>query len=300
MGRTASPDWRQIERENEGLTVRTARGLGEGWSSRVYVVNNELVIKCPKRSKDWLELDREVSFLRWASDKLPLRVPQYLRLAPHSPAAPNGYAVYQFVAGAPMDIDILTPELRAAAADRIAGFLQRLHSLRPSDELACILPPHPNRREEAETCLARVKVDLLPTLTKSEAQTLLKRFGAFFEIANSSSVQPVVLHADFSREHILGENDTVTGVIDFGDVSWGDADYDFHYLMLDFGESFAMEVARRYGHPNVDRLLTAIRYYAVVDQIETVLDHAGLALPGQVDAARRRVQQLLRSPEVAS
>ena len=41
----------------------------------------------------------------------------------------------------------------------------------------------------------------------------------------------------------MAEN-TVTGVIDFGEVSWGDADYDFMYEFVAAGPDFVEEVAR--------------------------------------------------------
>ena len=72
--------------------------------------------------------------------------------------------------------------------------------------------------------------------------------------------------------NLLATNSAVVAVIDFGDVNWGDGDYDLHYLLLDFVESFAMEVARRYGHPNADQLVSKLRYYAMADLIGTILE----------------------------
>jgi aminoglycoside 2''-phosphotransferase len=73
------PDWRKIEFEMSALSIRTARFLGEGWTSRAYLVNNELVFRFPKQAEDWLELEREIAFLSFASTSLSLAVPDYLR-----------------------------------------------------------------------------------------------------------------------------------------------------------------------------------------------------------------------------
>jgi hypothetical protein len=93
---------------------------------------------------------------------------------------------------------------------------------------------------------------------------------------------------------LLTHNDTVAAVLDFGDMNWGDRDYDFHYLFFDFGEPFAMEVARRYGHPDLEYLLSKVRYFALADEIGTILEGPGRPLEGQVDAAWGRVKRLLR------
>ena len=106
---------------------------------------------------------------------------------------------------------------------------------------------------------------------------------------------PVVLHADLGKDHIVAEDSSVSGVLDFGDVNWGDPDYDFMYLFVDFGLQFAIEVARRYGHSNLDQLRTKLCYFGILDQIGTILDEAGRALDGQEAAAWHRLRQLLRN-----
>ena len=93
------PDWRQIELENPGLSVQSAAVLGEGWNSRVYLVNNDLVFRFPKRSEQWVELDREIKFLAFAADRLPLRLPRYVQVLRESTGATFGYAAYRYISG---------------------------------------------------------------------------------------------------------------------------------------------------------------------------------------------------------
>ncbi len=82
-------------------------------------------------------------------------------------------------------------------------------------------------------------------------------------------------------------------MIDFGDVNWGDADYDFTYLLVECGLPFVEEVAQRYGHPNLDRLRFKLDYFDMADQVDTTLNGPGYALEGQEDQAWRRLRQLL-------
>jgi hypothetical protein len=76
-------------------------------------------------------------------------------------------------------------------------------------------------------------------------------------------------------------------------VSWGDPDYDFMYLLVGFGNTFVEEVAKRYGHPDRDRLRQKVLYFGVVDQIGTIID-GNRALEGQVDEAWFRLKELLK------
>ena len=133
-------DWRKIEKENQGLSVRSASSLDEGWNARAYLVNHGLVFRFPKRQDHWEELEREITFLAFAAADLPLAVPWYENVSPNSHEAPCGYAVYRYLCGEAMDANALSRETQAAAAEAIATFLRALHSLQPSPAVNSILP----------------------------------------------------------------------------------------------------------------------------------------------------------------
>ncbi len=290
-----NPDWQRIESENPGLSVQSANSIGEGWNSRAFVVNEELVFRFPKREENWDELNREIEFLESAAPVLPLAVPRYLKVVPDSIAAPHGYAVYQYLRGHALDLQLLSSERRATAAADIASFLKVLHAFQPSRDLASRLPRE-DERTVAQEYLSRAAQEIVPTLPLLEGSALLRELETHLHTPGNFSFRRVVLHADLSGDHILVEGDAVAGVLDFGDVNWGDPDYDFMYLFVDFGRAFVEEVAREYGHPDPDWLHHKVRYFAIADQIGTILDGVGRALAGQQDAAWRRLKQLLSGP----
>ena len=286
-----NPDWRRIALETRNLSIVSAVPLGEGWASRAYLVNDEFVFRFPKR-QGWDELDREMKFLAFAADHLPLPVPRYLHAAPNSPAAPHGYAVYQYLHGHAMDVTALDSEQRVRAADRIAAFMRALHDLQPGPDVSDVLPRE-DERASAEMLATRAEHEIAPKLRPPEAASLRRRFDAYLCTPRDVSLRPSVLHADLSRDHILMHDEAVVAVIDFGDVNWGDADYDFTYLFVEFGLPFVEDVARRYGHPNLDRLRFKLNYFDMADQVDVILNGPGYALEGQEDQAWRRLKQLL-------
>lgn len=296
MTEVMKPDWRKIELENRGLSIRSARFLGEGWNSCAYLVNNELVFRFPKRADHWEELEREITFLAFAAGGLPMAVPEYVKVAPDSPAAPCGYAAYRYLRGQAMDANALSREKRASAAEAIAAFLRAIHGLQPPSSVSSVLPRE-DERLVAEEYFSRADRHLVPKLLPSEAKALRTQFETYLGTSRNFSFRPVVLHADLSRDHVLMRDGAIVGVIDFGDVSWGDPDYDFTYLFVDFGQAFVDEVAQRYGHPDVEQLRSKLQYFCLVDQIDTILNGAGRALEGQEKAAWRRLKQLLRTRE---
>lgn len=158
-----SADWRIIEVENSYLSIESVRPLGEGWNSLVFLVNEELVFRFPKRRENWEELNREIAFLKAAARDLPLAVPRYLHVVPDSMAARHGYTVYQYLRGHALDIQAMSIERRAVAAADIANFLKSLHRLPPSHDLASLLPRE-DERMLAEECLFRAEREIIPKL----------------------------------------------------------------------------------------------------------------------------------------
>ena len=285
------PDWKHIERETT-LVLHDTIFLGEGWDFVAYLVNAEFVFRFPKRRSHWNDLHREIAFLKFAGDKLPLAVPRYVRVMADSRSAPNGYAVYRYLPGRPLDMNAFDPDERAAAVVRIAAFLRSLHRLRPDQSVSALLPRE-DARLIAEGYRAYAERDIVSKLSPYAVLALRELFAEHLGTPANFTFRPAVLHADLSREHLLAENNSVTAVIDFGDVNWGDADYDFTYLFIDFGADFALEVAQQYGHPDVERLARKLRYFAAVDQIDTIVHGEGRALEGQTAAAWKQLKRLL-------
>jgi aminoglycoside 2''-phosphotransferase len=286
------PDWPRIEVES-GLAVQSACFLGEGWNSRAYLVNDGFVFRFPKRHELWEELEREIKFLAFAADRLPLSVPRYVQVAPDSRSAAYGYAAYRYLRGRALNVSDLNESKRAEAAEDLGGFLRALHDLAPDPSLASTLPRE-EERVTSEQWFERSEREIASKLTGRDATVLRELFKTYLGAPENFSFQPVVLHADLSAEHILMDDSSIAAILDFGDVNWGDPDYDFMYLFVDFGQAFAEEVARRYGHRDIEQLRRKLRYFAIVDQIDTILNGPGVAPEGQPEAAWGKLRRILR------
>jgi len=285
-------DWQRIGAAHPELKIQSVAFLGEGWTSHSYLVDGSLVFRFPKRAEVWQELEREVAFLAAAADALPLKVPRYASVVRSSAAATHGYAVYSYVPGSRLTPEEFSTAEGDAAVEAIAAFLRTMHDYQPSESTAACLPRVDERvraidiRDLAERVIHR-------QLSTTQAKRLQEWFAWYLDAPASFSFSPVVIHADFSSDHILVSKGCVTGVIDFSDVSFGDPDYDFSSLFIDVGEDFTIGVARRYGHPDPQGLLHKLRYFDIADQIDTILNGAGWALPGQQEAAWQRLRRCL-------
>ncbi len=292
-------DWEELRRENPDLELGTEQSLGEGWVARSFLVDDSLVFRFPKRADAWPEYDREIKFLDFAGDSLPLEVPHYLRTRRESAGSPHGYAVYRYLPGEPFDPASLSPYRRTAAATALAAFLGSLHRLDPPAELAGKMPSE-DLLAYARSGSEAAEREVIPYLSQEETWALRQQFSWFIEDSDNHSDRRVVVHADLSRDHLLVRNQRLCSVLDFWDVSWCDPDYDFTYIYEDFGAEFTVEVASAYGHPNLKGLLLKAHYFALVDEIDAVVNGPGRAPAESIDAAWGQLRRLLRTDATQS
>lgn len=285
-----SIDWPRIAAAHPELQIQTVSFLGEGWTSHAFLVNESLVFRFPKRPEVWPELEREIAFMAAAADLLPLPVPRYSRAVRTSDAAAHGYAVYAHVPGRALDLLGMSRDERIEAAETVAMFLQVLHGLHACESIRLHLP-HDDECAGAVALRRLAEHAVLPRLSTAEARRLLDRFDCYVDNEANFAFEPVVIHADLCADHILVDKRLVTGIIDFSDVSLGDPDYDFASLVIDVGKEFAVEVAKGYGHSDLDLLLAKLRYFEVADHVDTIVNGEGWALPGQREAAWQRLRE---------
>ncbi|WP_304458593.1 aminoglycoside phosphotransferase family protein [Alicyclobacillus sendaiensis] len=90
---------------------------------------------------------------------------------------------------------------------------------------------------------------------------VLARFADFFDQALSGILPRALLHGDLTHAHIL-YHPCVTeaiGIIDFGDVQFGDPAYDFAGLYWDYGPAFVQNVLDHYAAGQGKRDVHAFR-----------------------------------------
>lgn len=281
-------DWRAIEREC-GIAIQNTERLGEGWTATAYRVDDKLVFRFPKRAEYWEEIDREIEFLAYAHTQLPLPVPHHLLQVRESSCTPCGYSIYQYIPGHAVDVTQMSASGRDDLARTLGEFLAALHGLRPRRGQLTL--PHEDPYQLAMDVRTDAEKRILVKLSSTERSALAEIFQAYMREPQGIGRSRIV-HADFSADHILHDGTRVTGIIDWGDVSLGDPDYDFSYLYVHFGEEFVRAMAGYYGHRDPDRLVRKARYFMMLDQLGTIL-YPERALEGDVGLAWQRLRDLL-------
>jgi len=218
-----------IERYWPALAPVSPKELGAGWDNTVYLVNNSLVFRFPRRTIAVPLIETEVRLLPWLAPKLPLVIPNPVYAGSASDEYPFPFAGYSWIEGTTLTRSAASEGKRKAMAKPLAHFLRALHSV-PSDEAGLHGASGDNlRRLDTASRRARtakrldglVKAGLVKDRTAID--DLLDRLPVIERPATGTLV-----HGDLhSSQIIVNDRHELVGIVDWGDVHIGDPAVDF-------------------------------------------------------------------------
>ena len=264
----------EIERAFPELAVRVVAFLGAGVDSEAYLVNGAWVFRFSKRAEASRALSREVAVLPKLAEHLPVATPRFAYVGQQA-ATGLLFAGYRFIPGEP-----LTPELfdALAHADQeqvlvtLAAVLRGVHSFPVADAAASGVEEL-STREWVGSCWSVGRAEVLPLLAPRDGPALARLIERFLADERNFAYTPCLLYADFAPEHVLYDRaaEAISGIIDWGDLTIGDPDFDLLYLYQDYGEGFVRRLLAHHPHADPARLLDKLRVFNACDHIRTIV-----------------------------
>ena len=194
-----------------GLDVRLA---ARGWDNELWRLGDSLAVRVPCTERAPSLLRKEYRWVPELAARLPLPVPEPLRLGEPSALFPQPWTVTAWVEGEPGDRAAVTRGDHAAEV--LAGFLRALHRPAPEDA-----PANPDRGV-ALTVVADGVEQGLPALL---APSQLPAARAVWDDAVSApgwAGPRTWLHGDLHPANVTTDGGTLAGVLDFGELCAGD------------------------------------------------------------------------------
>ena len=247
------------------------------------------IVRVPRHDAEARSLHREAAILRVIGPLLPVPTPEItLFTLPDGTTA----ALHRALPGEPL-MTIPDDEIGAIAM-ALGEVLGRLHAV-PHPELDGIALPVANRGHW-RSWLRDARRRLGPHLDPAALQQLGDAGAAFLD--ELGTVSPVLIHGDFGGSNILAQDGTITGIIDFGSVQFGDPASDLAGLVASYGDSILDHLQTAYplaADPEIrDRIAFYRLAFAAMDALYG-LEHrdeaafrAGVAGVTQVAAAMRQ------------
>jgi aminoglycoside phosphotransferase (APT) family kinase protein len=219
-----------------GLELRLMEG---GWDNQMWRLGDDLAVRMPRTERAPSLLEKEHRWLPELAPRLPLPVPVPFRFGKGSDRFPDTWIVTGWVHGTPADLAPI--ESGPHAAEVLAGFLTALHQAAPADA-----PPVSSwgapLREMADDLERRFQA-----MGADEKVTRMRAVWDDAVAADQWDRPPVWLHSDLHPANILVTDGTLTGVIDFGELSAGDPATDLAAAWLLLPEGAAARCFEVYG-----------------------------------------------------
>jgi aminoglycoside phosphotransferase (APT) family kinase protein len=216
---------RAISRQFRSLEIRDILPFGTGWDNAAFLVNGELIFRFPRRRicADLLAL--EIAVLPEVSRYVPqpISAPTYVGLPTELFAW--HFAGYPLIAGSTACAFDLDDAERTALATPLGNFLRALHAIDPQPAIARGLPPDRIGRLDPERRL-RASLERVATVREAGEDRGLDAAIAWLAAHPPIAIpeaRRTIVHGDLYPRHlILGERVQLNGVIDWGDVHYGD------------------------------------------------------------------------------
>lgn len=257
-------------RELTPVPAREVVELGRGTDSVAFLVDGEWVFRFPVVPNAQRTLRRELALLPGLRRALPLAAPGVEHVGRRDGRLV--FAGYRCLPGAPLTADVfagLTADEQEGALEDIAGFLTALHAYPAAAASAAGVAEElltggygPRQRD-----LHRRLGDLL---TAREVARLDAMFDAYERNHEPGRVSPVLLHSDLKPEHVLYDTAAcrVAGILDWGDVSLGDGDFDLAVISIFFGVGFLRRLLPHLPDRDAETVLAKARFFTTLRALQ--------------------------------
>lgn len=218
------------------LEFRQARAVDDGWDSFVLDLDDEWIVRFPRRPEVERWMEREIALLPEIAPRLPVAVPRF------DLVARNGLvcAGYRKIHGSPA-----RGNLRWQIGEDLGRALSALHAF-PVERAGVLGVPcfDPAAwREHFTRLCGDFQERVLPLLHPDER----KRAESVFAQVATLEFVPVLLHADLGPDHVLCRDGRVVGIIDWSDARVGDPALDLSWCLNGTPPEVGRAAAGTYG-----------------------------------------------------
>lgn len=213
-----------IQNQFPKLKAETISLFSAGWDNFTYLINNCYVFRFPRRPDAIPLLEHELYILPKIVSLLPYAIPVPEWIGQPTDKYPWLFVGYRLLKGNTMCQITLSDDQRTSFAKPLAQFLSSLHTLEIKKEYKENIPYGTERKLDIVARVPKFKEQL----EEIKALGLFKDIHPLNTLIDSASAvrQPrttSLVHGDLYIRHLLvEERNTLTGIIDWGDVHIGD------------------------------------------------------------------------------
>jgi len=214
----------------------------------------------PRNAHSALKLKVERAILPQLDSRTKIEIPRFIFKSEDDDQV--SYVGYKMITGTALTIGMLKKLSKtqlANVSNDIGRFLTTLHSFTDLESLKDL-----EVAESSEEKWADFRIEVIEktglVLSQAEKLWINRLFDDFLTNPRTFNYQPTLIHSDFTSDHILfnEEHQSISGVIDFGDVEIGDPAFDFAGICTSYGRDFMKMVLENYNREIDDGFINRI------------------------------------------
>jgi aminoglycoside phosphotransferase (APT) family kinase protein len=229
------------------LPLKTIRFIGEGWDNRVFLVNETIIFRFPKRKIAVELIEQENKILPQLQSHFSLQIPNPIYQGKPSEYYPYPFQGYARLQGS--SVENLSEKKRLANLPSLALFLKQLHAI---DEKQAL---HLGAKSQI---FDKTQVHQAITIFKERVEQLISLDSIainIHEIENEvKAIQTIELpnivsfvHGDLHFKHLVFNQGKLTGVIDWGDLGINHPVVDLAIIWGFYSEKYHSIFHKTYG-----------------------------------------------------
>ncbi|HEY1978169.1 MAG TPA: phosphotransferase [Candidatus Baltobacteraceae bacterium] len=207
------------------LAGAPVEALGEGWDNAAFLAGGEFVFRFPRRAVAAPLMAREIAILPILAPQLPVSISAPRFVGTPVPAYSWPFAGYRSFRGIALSAAELSSPAYLRLAASLGKFLRVLHRVDPAPALAAGLPDDEIGR--LDHAVRMPKLD--ERFAALSVAGLVADPQPFFDYLHEAAPQAprteqlTIVHGDLYAKHVIVDaGGDVEGVIDWGDVHFGD------------------------------------------------------------------------------
>lgn len=225
---------RLLADQHPDLAALPLQAVDAGWDNALFRLGDQLAVRLPRRAAAATLIAHEQRWLPHLANRLALPVPVPCRTGNAGRGYPWRWSIQSWLPGHAADLHPPAPAQAAA----FAAFLRSLHRPAPPD--APINPVRGGRLRERAP-FAEKRLGRLSTNTALISPQLWQLWQAALDAPLDG--EPTWLHGDLHPRNVLTEQGSITGIIDWGDITAGDSATDLAAVWMLFDDTHTRRTA---------------------------------------------------------
>ena len=203
------------------LPITNIIPLGEGWDNKVFLINEKIIFRFPRREVAVKLITRENAVLENIAPLVNISIPNLLYRGHPSTDYPYEFHGYSLIPGLSASHAKLSDSVRLESLPVLANFLKQLHTIDETQAKAIGAQPQVFNR----IVISEITEALIERVDKIAAQKICFINKALFdeEIHKAQNIKlslknKSLVHGDLDSRHLIMQDGKLTGIIDWGDV----------------------------------------------------------------------------------